>query len=98
MPDHAHVLVEGTSDTSDLRRLIKSAKQRSGQSFAARHNRPLWQERFHDRVLRHDEDSKRIARYIIENPVRAGLVHSALDYRLSGSDIWTLEELINSLW
>ena len=98
MPDHAHVLVEGTSDTSDLRRLIKSAKQRSGQSFAARHNQPLWQEGFHDRVLRRDEDSKQIARYIVDNPVRAGLARSALDYPLSGSDVWTLEELINGLW
>jgi REP element-mobilizing transposase RayT len=98
MPDHAHVLVEGTSDTSDLRRLIKSAKQRSGQSFAARHSQPLWQEGFHDRVLRHDEDSKQIARYIVENPVRAGLARSALDYPLSGSDVWTLEELIDGLW
>ncbi|HXD17606.1 MAG TPA: hypothetical protein VN654_11375 [Vicinamibacterales bacterium] len=41
---------------------------------------------------------KRIARYIVENPVRAGLVRSALDYPLSGSDVWTMEELIDSFW
>jgi REP element-mobilizing transposase RayT len=98
MPDHAHLLVEGTADSSDLRRLIKSAKQSSGQRHAATRQRPLWQEGFHDRVLRPDDDVKRIARYIVENPVRAGLVRSALDYPLSGSDVWTMEELIDSFW
>jgi len=39
-----------------------------------------------------------IARYIIENPVRAGLVCSPIDYPLLGSDLWTLQELIDSLW
>jgi REP element-mobilizing transposase RayT len=98
MPDHAHLLVEGVRDTSDFRHLIKSAKQRTGQSFAARHKHPLWQEGFYDRVLRPGDDPKTIARYIIENPVRAGLVRSAIDYPLLGSDVWTVQELIDSLW
>ena len=98
MPDHAHLLVEGTSDSSDFCRLIKSAKQSSGQSYAAAAKQPLWQEGYYDRVLRPDEDPKKIARYIVENPVRAGLVRSPLDYPLSGSDLWTMQELVNSLW
>ena len=98
MLDHAHLLVEGTSDRSDFCRLIKSAKQSSGQSYAAAAKQPLWQEGFYDRVLRPDEDPKKIARYIIDNPVRAGLVRSPLDYPLSGSDLWTMQELVSSLW
>jgi REP element-mobilizing transposase RayT len=98
MPDHAHFLLEGTDDRSDLAALIKSAKQSSGQRFAARMKRPLWEEGFHDHVLRPEEDPKRFARYTIENPVRAGLVKSPLDYPLSGSDRWTMQELIDSLW
>jgi REP element-mobilizing transposase RayT len=98
MPDHAHLLVEGTCDTSDFPHLIKSAKQRSAQSFAARHKHALWQEGFYDRVLRPEDDPKQIARYIIENPVRAGLVRSPIDYPLLGSDVWTVQELIDSLW
>jgi len=42
MPDHAHLLLEGTDRNSDLRMLIKTAKQSSGQRFAARMKRPLW--------------------------------------------------------
>jgi REP-associated tyrosine transposase len=98
MPDHLHLLVEGTDATSDLQAFIKSAKQSSGQRFAARMKRPLWEEGFHDHVLRPEEDPKGFARYIIENPVRARLVQSTLDYPLIGSDRWTMQELIDSLW
>lgn len=97
MPDHAHLLLEGMDDASNLTVLIKTAKQSSGQRFAARMKRPLWEEGFHDRVLRPEEDPKRFARYIIENPVRAGLVKSPLDYPLSGSSRWTMQELLDSL-
>jgi putative transposase len=98
MRDHAHLLLEGMDDASSLASLIKTAKQSSGQRFAARMNRPLWEEGFHDHVLRPEEDPKRFARYIIENPVRAGLVKSPLDYPLSGSGRWTMQELVDSLW
>jgi putative transposase len=98
MPDHAHLLVEGRSERSDFRGLIKSLKQSSGQRHASRTKRRLWQEGYWDRVLRPDDDAKKVARYIVENPVRAGLVRCAADYPLVGSDVWTLEELIDSLW
>ena len=96
MPDHVHLLIEGTSAESDLKDCIKSAKQRSGQSYAARFGHRLWQEGFYDRVLRPDDDPKKIARYIVANPVRAGLASSPLDYPLLGSDVWTVRELIDS--
>src|SRR5262245_43026784 len=47
MPDHAHLLLEGMDNASNLVAVIKSAKQSSGQRFAARTKRPLWQEGFH---------------------------------------------------
>jgi putative transposase len=97
MPDHAHLLLEGTNAASNLAALIKSAKQSSGQRFAARMKRPLWEEGFHDHVLRPEENPKIFARYIIENPMRAGLVKSPLDYPLSGSGRWTMQELVDSL-
>ena len=98
MPDQAHLLLEGVDAASNLTALIKSSKQSSGQRFAAKMGQPLWEEGFHDHVLRPEEDPKRFARYIIENPVRAGLVKSPLDYPLSGSDRWTMQELLDSLW
>ncbi len=46
---------------------------------------PLWQRSFFDHALRRNEDEIRTARYILANPVRAGLVERANDYSLSGS-------------
>ena len=95
MPDHVHLLMEGRSERSDLRRFIKRAKQSSGQSYAAAASGSLWQDSYHDHVVRPEEDLSGIARYIIENPVRAGLVKSPLDYPFVGSTVWPLEELIH---
>ena len=97
MPDHVHLLVEGLADTSDLRRFAKLAKQRSGARYAIAVGKPLWQEGFYDHVLRGDEDVRTVARYIIENPVRAGLVSTPFDYPYLGSDVWTLNELMESV-
>jgi hypothetical protein len=40
----------------------------------------VWQRGFHDRALRGDEDLPAVARYIVANPLRAGLVRSVRDY------------------
>jgi hypothetical protein len=47
--------------------------------------------------LRADEDAKAVARYISANPVRAGLVVSPSEYPHSGSDLWTMADLIESV-
>ena len=40
----------------------------------------LWQKGFYDHGLREEEDLKDIARYIVANPLRAGLVEKIGDY------------------
>ena len=94
IPDHAHLLVEGLTDTADFRRFAKLAKQRSGASYALTTDRPLWQKGYYEHVLRDDEDSKEVAFYIVANPVRAGLVQSPDEYPFSGSDKWSIRELM----
>ena len=94
MPDHVHALLEGLTDQSDFRRCAKMAKQRCGATYALTSETPLWQKGYYEHVLRDEEDSKEIAFYIIANPVRAGLVQSPDDYPFSGSDAWTIRELI----
>ncbi len=96
MPDHAHLLVEGRTEGADLRRFVKLAKQRSGAAYSIKTGKPLWQEGYHDHALRKDEDIKDVARYILENPVRAALVSHAGDYPYSGSDAWTISEILES--
>ena len=95
MPDHAHLFIEGMTDPADLQRFVKRAKQRSGQAYAHETHRRLWQEGYYDGVLRAEEDSRAIARYVIENPVRAGLVDRPDLYPYLGSDLWPVEELLD---
>src|ERR1041384_1124545 len=85
MPDHVHLLVEARDDRSDLKRFAKLAKQRSGAAHALAGQGKLWQEGYYERILRDDEALRDVARYIIANPVRAGLVTSPLEYPYSGS-------------
>lgn len=94
MPDHVHALVRGTSGGADLRRFMKRVKQSSGQIYRRWSNEALWQEGYYDRVVRPEEDLSGIVRYIVENPVRAGLVKSPFDYPFVGSTVWALEELV----
>ena len=52
-------------------------------------DRRLWQESFYDHALRKEESLRRVAGYIWDNPVRAGLVEDPLDYPWSGSAAWS---------
>jgi len=97
MPDHTHHLVEGVRESSDLRQFCKIAKQRSGGVHARSGRGRLWQEGYHDRVLRREDDIRDIARYILNNPVRAGLVVTPTEYPYLGSDRWTVAELVGSV-
>ncbi len=42
----------------------------------------IWQKGFHDHALRCDEDVRAVARYLVMNPVRAGIVSKIWDYPL----------------
>ncbi|VVN18047.1 hypothetical protein PS645_04155 [Pseudomonas fluorescens] len=42
----------------------------------------LWQRGYYDRALRRDEDIKDAARYIVMNPLRAGLAKRLGEYPL----------------
>jgi len=96
MPDHAHLLVEGLDDASDLRRFVREAKQRSGFEHARQSGRRLWQDGYYDHVLRDDESSLAVTRYILENPIRAGLAERVDGYPHSGSEVYTMKELLSA--
>jgi len=93
MPDHVHLLVEGLDDESDLRPFAKLAKQRSGSRHKRKTGERLWQDGYFERVLRDDDSGRDFARYVVNNPVRKGLVASPRDYAYAGSPSWTIEEL-----
>jgi len=97
MPDHLHLLAEGTTSESSLPKFAFAFKQKTGYVFSRTAHEHLWQDGYYDHILRHDEASLRVARYILENPVRAGLVARFDEYPFSGSDRYSLEELAEAV-
>jgi putative transposase len=94
MPDHLHLLIEGRSESSDLRRFAHAAKQYSGFAYKRSTGKRLWQPSYYDHVLRDDDDTWGVARYLVGNPIRAGLVQNAAEYPFLGSSIVGVKELL----
>lgn len=84
MPDHLHILLVGTEDSS-LHRFMKLFKQRSNFSFKKTYGDSLWQRSYYDHVLRKEESLDDVFLYILNNPVRKGLADDYRDYPFSGS-------------
>lgn len=97
MPDHVHLLVEGEADDSDCLRFIARAKQFSGFHYKARFGQRLWQRYGYEHTLRSEEAAISVARYILENPIRAGLVARVEDYPFAGSSRYTVEQILDSV-
>jgi len=83
MPDHLHWLIV-LSGTRSLSECVKSVKCHSARRVNTLLGRPgkLWQKGFYDRAIRRQERLEHVARYIIANPLRAGIVASVRDYAL----------------
>ncbi len=83
MPDHVHWLFE-MRDKMELSSAIKRFKARSARRVNdyLKRGGTLWQKGFYDHAIRQEEDIQTIARYIVANPLRAGLVKHIGDYPL----------------
>jgi len=81
MPDHVHWLFQ-LGDMLSLSSAVKQLKGRSAYRVNGYLNRrgSLWQKAFYDHAVRKEEDIRQIARYIVANPLRAGLVDHIGDY------------------
>jgi REP element-mobilizing transposase RayT len=81
MPDHVHWLFQ-LGDLVTLSTAMKAFKARSAQRLNEKLGRSgsIWQKAYYDHALRGDEDMQGIARYIVGNPLRAGLVDRIGDY------------------
>jgi REP element-mobilizing transposase RayT len=81
MPDHVHWLMQLLDEASLSKGLhrVKSVSAYHLNKTLKRKGR-FWQSGFHDHAIRSEEDIRAAARYIIANPVRAGLVTKVGDY------------------
>jgi REP element-mobilizing transposase RayT len=84
MPDHVHWLV-ALQPNERLDRLMRSFKAYTSWRINERRRTPghaVWQAGYHDHAVRCEEDVVALARYIVVNPIRAGLVSHIGDYPL----------------
>jgi hypothetical protein len=103
MPDHAHFLWLGWDENSDQRKAAALLRRRWNLGLSAQ-GRSL-QRQAYDHVLR-DSERRRdafvaTAGYVLENPVRAGLVHHWRDYPFLGSMVPgypVLDPRANDFW
>lgn len=84
MPDHFHWLLS-LQDGGELSVILRQVKSKSAialNRLSSQQGRHIWQKGYHDHALRQEEDMVGIARYIVANPLRAGLVANIKDYPL----------------
>ena len=74
MPDHLHWLTQ--LQHGSISNLVGRVKSLSARNVG----RAIWQDGFHDHALRREEDLLSTARYIVANPLRAGLVKHLGEY------------------
>jgi REP element-mobilizing transposase RayT len=69
MPDHLHALLSFPPSGNSLQSVVSKWKE-----WTAKEIRIVWQRDFFEHRLRHDESRREKADYILQNPVRKGLV------------------------
>ena len=69
MPDHVHALLSFPPSTKPLALVIRKWKEWTAKTIGIQ-----WQRDFFEHRLRAEESRREKADYILENPVRAGLV------------------------
>jgi putative transposase len=97
MPDHLHLLAEATCEAADFQRFVRIFKQQSAFYWKRETGQPLWHRSYFERVLRDGEDTIDVIRYILGNPVRAGLAAKPDDYRYLGTMTGELRDLLDSI-
>jgi REP element-mobilizing transposase RayT len=87
MPHHVHLLLAvGRGSVVDFVAQWKSLCCRLRRLRGG--NGRFWQRSLWDHGLRTTEDVHAAVTYILENPVRAGLVRNRREYPLNGSMVW----------
>ncbi len=84
MPDHWHGLIE-LGNEEELSSIVRRIKSNSARCLRMEipDMHAVWARAFHDRALRTGQDVLQAARYVVLNPVRAGLAP-----RLHGYPYW----------
>lgn len=86
MPDHVHFFCTDAESKTPLSKMIGPWKQWSAKDICPviGVDSPLWQREFFDHLIRSTESYSEKWEYVRQNPVRAGLVSNADEWKFSG--------------
>lgn len=86
MPNHVHTMIE-TCPGHPLEQVVHSWKSYTSKlaNRLLNHTGTFWQAEYHDRFIRDDDHYADTFRYTEENPVKAGRVVKAKDWRWSSA-------------
>jgi REP element-mobilizing transposase RayT len=86
MPTHIHLLIQPKKGTKlcDIMHWIKrnSAKRWNSIHGSSDH---MWGQRYFARIVRDDQEYESVMEYIDQNPVKAGLTSSPIEWKASGA-------------
>ncbi len=85
MANHVHALLLPKVEAGKLMKSLKGFTAREANLLLGRTGIPFWQKESYDHSVRDEDEWHRIARYIENNPVKAGLVASPDLYRWSSA-------------
>jgi len=84
MPDHLHVIVSPGESALPLSKFLNVFKGKTAAVLKDKENlRKIWQRSAFDHVIRTEENLKTVIEYIMNNPVRKGIVGKADNYLYS---------------
>ena len=85
LANHVHLLILPRIEPSRLLRGLKGCSAREANKILHRTGEPFWQAESYDHWVRGPQEWQRIAHYIHQNPVKAGIVAAPGDYRWSSA-------------
>ena len=94
MANHIHVLLLPQIPPSRLLQSIKGSTACRANQMLGRTGQPFWQGESYDHWVREATEYGRIAAYIENNPVQAGLVRRAEDYLWSSAASRSLDRIV----
>jgi REP element-mobilizing transposase RayT len=82
MPDHVHFIATLNASSPSLPKVMQTFKGYTAKTINEVLNRkgPVWQRGYHDHAIRKEEDLSEVISYVLNNPVRAGIVEDYHDY------------------
>jgi hypothetical protein len=85
MPNHVHVILQPYTELPAIMRWLKGRTSRGANQILGRTGTPFWQNESFDHWIRTAEELEYLARYVENNPLKAGLVAAKEQWRWSSA-------------